>query len=74
MKYSFTLDVCLTVFIWGLLGWSIVGFMIAVVVGTIGSIKFTTAWHRMGGLRAILGATGRSLLRGLRRLIRRRAV
>lgn len=72
MKYSFTLDVCLTAFIWGLLGWSLGGLFIAVVVGTIGSIKLATAWHRFGGLRAVCQAVWSGLIRLARRALTRR--
>jgi hypothetical protein len=55
MKYSFWLDMCITAAIWHIFGYSFMGFLIGVVVGTLLSIKIATGLYKAGGVRVALG-------------------
>lgn len=63
MKYSFWLDIWLTGLLWYVLGFTLTGFLIAAVVGTMLSVKLSTAWCKAGGLRAIAQRVLRRVLR-----------
>lgn len=59
MKYSFWMDMWLTALLWYVLGLTFVGFLIAVTVGTLLTIKVCTFWHHVGGLRWLFNRTGK---------------